>query len=191
MAWQSVLPRKIGKLSNDYADCRLLRAFPSTAVLLLNLALEVWKSVWLLISAPFTAIFMGRLFGVPVTRNPLRWLALLIIGLLLIPFIFLVYPAILILMYVSYCFAFRKGQDARITVEGLTVFSRSRGDISFHPWSEVAKMRRCFAPPITYPQLVLRTGEVIDLESVRTEVLVAALQQRNIPVDLTSGDHDL
>jgi hypothetical protein len=151
----------------------------------------MWKSVWLTISVPFSAVLTGRVLGVPVTRNPLHWLSLLVVGLLLIPFIIVIYPAILILMYVSYWAAFRKGQDARFTDEGVTVFSRSRGDISFHHWSDVVEMRCCWAPPITYPQLVLRTGQVIHLESVRTEELVAALTHRGIPVDLTPRDHDV
>ena len=127
----------------------------------------------------------------PVTRNPLRWLSVILMGLLLIPFIILIYPALLMLMYVSYWIAYRKGQDAKFSAEGITVFSRSKGDISFHQWSDIVAMRSCWAPPITYPQLVLQTGAVIDLESVDTKILVTQLQQRNIPVDRTPRDHDV
>ena len=149
----------------------------------------MWKSVWLALSVPFCAVFTGRVFGYSASRNPFRWLSMLMTGLLLIPFTILVYPVLLVVMYVSYWIAFRKGLDAKLTDDGITVFSRLRGELAHHEWSEILGMREVFAPPITYPLLQLSNGETVHLQSAGLEDLAAALKQRGIPVNLTPRSH--
>jgi hypothetical protein len=114
-------------------------------------------------------------------ENLSRWLSLLPI-LLLAPFFILLYPFLLVLMYVSWGFAYWRGKDVKLSDHGIQVFSRAKGDLNFVPWSQIKLMKELFEPPIIYPALILQSSEVIHLTSANFDSLAQALRARDIPI---------
>jgi hypothetical protein len=116
-----------------------------------------------------------------VGQNLLRWLRFLPV-LLLVPLFILLYPFLIVLTYISWGFAYWRGQDVKLSEHGISVFSRAKGDIMFIPWQEIKLMKELFKPPITYPALILQSGEVVHLETASFDKLAQALQAREIPI---------
>lgn len=56
----------------------------------------MWHTVWEALTAPFVAVVTGRYKGIPVTRNPIAWIPSIVVGILMIPFILVLYPLILV-----------------------------------------------------------------------------------------------
>jgi predicted permease len=102
--------------------------------------------------------------------------------LLLAPVFVLLYPFLIILMYVSWWFAYRRGQDVKLTDQGIQVFSRAKGNIIFIAWSQIKLMKELSEPPILYPALILQNGAVVHLTSANFDSLAQALRPHEIPI---------
>lgn len=104
----------------------------------------------------------------------LYWIAIVIvcfIGMYLL-FIFFVWVAFGLNLY--------HGLDAKVSKDGLEVFSRRKGKLDFYTWDEIQEIKTIFKPPITYPRIYLLNGSTIDLESASFRNIEKQLKIYNI-----------
>jgi hypothetical protein len=146
--------------------------------------MRIWQAIWDLAKAPFTAVFTGRYMGYPVeSRNPLHWISMWGWALLAIAFVLLAYPVLLLVQLVSMRLYMRQAGTTRILDTGVEV-SAKRGAASVHyDWASICEVRTKFVPPFTNPELVLTSGEHVELPIADVEVLATALSARGIHFD--------
>lgn len=148
--------------------------------------MSIWRSIWDLAKAPFAAVFTGRYMGYPVeSRNPLRWISIWGWALLAVAFMLLVYPIVLVAQIVSVQLYFRRAGATRILDTGIEVSAKRGAAPAHYDWLSIREVRTRFDPPFTNPELVLLSGDTVELPMADFEVLASALSTRGIRYDRT------
>ena len=134
------------------------------------------------LSTPVIAMITGRYRGHRVSRNPFEWLGTILFGILLIPFILLVYPVILLLTYVGLLHLGRTGNRAIVLPSGLRVFSKKCGVVGEYGWSEIELAEQRFSPPVMYPAIKLAGDRWIDLHLADFREILDACRSNGVQV---------
>jgi hypothetical protein len=144
----------------------------------------MWRAIWDLVKAPFSAIFTGRYMGHPVeSRNPLRWVSMWGWAILACAFVLLIYPVLLVAYAASTMLYARQLGSSRLTDAGIEVVAKRGATPKHYDWSSISEVRTTFIPPFTHLELALANGEFVVLWQVDTEELASALAQRGIRFD--------
>jgi len=134
------------------------------------------------LTVPFAAVFTGRCGSHAVSRNPLHWVGLFLYGLLLIPFILIVYPVAILMTWLGMASLALTGLDARQTSEGLEIHSK-RGVVKTLKWSDIDRAERRFKPPVFYVAILESGGEWIELVLADTDAIIESCRQNGILVN--------
>ena len=140
----------------------------------------MWKTIWKCISVPVIAIKTGQYGGYPVSRNPLTWIGMWAYGLLLIPFTIFIYPFLLFFLWVGFITYDRKGGNASVTNEGISVERNNWKDRHLYKWEQISEVTLEFEAPCFYPGLKLHTGELIHLYNASAEEISQACRRQGI-----------
>ena len=119
----------------------------------------------------------------PVSRNPFSWLSTIFFGLVLIPFTILIYPFVLILLWLGFINYSRKGNYAEILDTGIKVTTQKGDTLSQYEWGTIEEVEMEFEPPSFYPALRLSSGEKIHLHCANFQEIVGACKERGIKIN--------
>jgi len=75
-----------------------------------------------------------------------------------------VYLLFVFFTWMGFALLLYNGLDAKVTENGLEIFSRRKGKINFYTWNQIREIKTIFKPPIFYPRIYLNNGSTIDLE---------------------------
>jgi hypothetical protein len=142
---------------------------------------SLWKSYADLITLPVRAVLTGRVQGMEVSRSPLHWLPLWIAALVIPPVMLVLFPLYVALTFLGGGLTLYAGSDARITEEGIEVFSKRKGILARHAWQDVRSVSLRSEPPVLYPELLLASGQAIPLQLADFEALASACAKHGIP----------
>jgi len=101
-------------------------------------------------------------------------------------FFVLTYPFYIGLTSLGMIFMAWDGKDARVLETGIEVFSKRKGVISWHDWSEVQEIAEVFCGPMFVREIVLKSGERVRLEMADRSLLEQAAKAHGVPF---SSDH--
>ncbi len=159
----------------------------------LHIVLAAWVAVGLLAGLAFIVLAV-RVPGLRISDvdpNPIAWLLHLSVWILAgLPFVVLVLVMVLIvwpLRAAMSTLGLRKtpvvSYPVRILDQGLEVYDEEGALERFVEWPDVERVEDVFHPPLVYPRLVLRDGDLVALYDVDRGQLAPALEQHAIPFE--------
>ena len=72
------------------------------------------------------------------------------------------------------------GLNAKVTEDGLEIFSRKKGKIDFYTWNQIKEIKTIFNPPMNYLKIYLNDGSTVDLRSASFKDMNKKLEIYNI-----------
>lgn len=141
------------------------------------------RTIWMCLSAPFISIYKGKYLGHKASRNPFSWVGLFVMGLLLIPFAIIVYPILMVWTYLGFNKISKYGLSGSFENNSLVLRSNERGLEAEYKIEEIKCVQLKFNPPLTYPVLVLNSGEQVELKMANTSELFQECKRHGVKVN--------
>jgi len=104
----------------------------------------------------------------------LYWIAIIILSFVSVYLLFIFF------VWIGFGLNLYNGLDAKVTENGLEIFSRRKGKIDFYKWNQIREIKTIFKPPILYPRIYLNNGSTIDLESASFQKMNKKLEIYNM-----------
>lgn len=122
------------------------------------------------------------MYSNPTWFDILYWIGIIFFSFFGVYLLLIVLPTSLSFGWVGY-----NGLNAKSSKEGLEIFSKRKGKISFYKWDEIEEIKTIFHPPIIYPQIVLKNGDTIDLETSNYQILQRDIEQFEIDLKIKNS----
>jgi len=111
----------------------------------------------------------------------------LLIFLVSLPIVYLLF--VLLFQWLPLASLSLTGSNAKFTDDGIMIYSKVWGHLSFVKWDEIAQVDNRFQPPLHYPILRLKNGKAIKLYMENMDTFMKSYEKYNSTIE-ENGHHE-
>ncbi len=121
----------------------------------------------------------------PTWLDIFYWIGMILIGFIVLYLLFIFFA------WLGLAWDFYTGPRAKVTQEGIKIFSKQRGEFAFYQWNEIKTIITIFHPPGLYPQLILHNGEKVRLFFPNINELEKEIKKINVDIPIQHWENKL